>query len=72
MKNIMLGISLIFSFMALIAILSSVIVAILFLLISAWIYVLAVNFDKVNIIIKAVLFIFTLYYLQKLAMDFIY
>ena len=68
----MLGISLIFSFMALIAILSSVIVAILFLLISAWIYVLAVNFDKVNIIIKAGLFIFTLYYLQNLIMDFMY
>lgn len=72
MKNIMLGISLIFSFIALIAVFSVVTTAILFLLISAWIYVLIVNFDRVNIIIKTGLFIFTLYYLQKLAMDFIY
>lgn len=72
LKNITLLLILILTIISFILVFSTVITAMCILLIAMWLYILILEFDKVNIFIKFTVFCFTIYYIQKIFLDFLY
>lgn len=72
LKNITLLLILILTIVSFILAFSTAITAMCILLIAMWMYILILEFDKVNILIKFAVFCFTIYYIQKIFLDFLY